>query len=455
MYSRHRRQAGVVFAVVEIVLTLASFEAAYRLRAAAPFDRNFFLDPPVRALLAATAVSLWAGLALWIGVYGRIVTAGRWALFQDTFQQVALGGIGMVLVEYLARLDLSRSFLGLFAAISGASLLLLRWNAEPLARKFRREFGATRYVLLVGSGERAARLERLLADSAEHGVRLVSAIPESEAPARVPELLNRQIVDEIIFAVDPSRLAELEELFLLCDEEGVRTRVAVDLFPHVNSDVYLERLGQAPLLTFAASPHDELRLAAKRAIDLLAAIPAALLLAPFLAAVAVAIRATSKGPAIFRQVRCGLNGRPFVFYKFRSMIENADELKASLEHLNERTTAFKISNDPRLTPLGRWLRKFSIDELPQLWNVIRGDMSLVGPRPAVPQEVDRYERWQRRRLRMRPGLTCLWAIEGRDRLDFETWMRLDLAYIDNWSLTLDLEILLKTIPHVLTGRGAH
>jgi len=255
--------------------------------------------------------------------------------------------------------------------------------------------------------------------------------------------------------VDRSRLASLEDQLLLCDEDGVRTRVAVDFFPHVNSEVYLDRLDHAPLLTFAAAPHDEIRLFAKRIVDVVLAAAGLVLLAPVLGGVALLIRITSPGPAIFRQVRCGLNGRRFVFYKFRSMVANAEEMKGALSHLNEKAVAFKIAKDPRLTGLGRYLRRFSIDELPQLWNVLRGDMSLVGPRPAVPEEVEHYQRWQRRRLRMRPGLTCLWALEGRDTLDFETWMRKDMEYIDNWSLALDWKIILRTIPRVLSGRGAN
>jgi len=263
------------------------------------------------------------------------------------------------------------------------------------------------------------------------------------------------VVDEIIFAVGSESLAELEEVFLLCDQEGVRTRVVVDFFPHGNSSVSLDRFGGTPLLTFSAAPDDEIRLLVKRLTDVAMAAAGLLVLAPFMAIVAVLIRLTSPGPAIFRQVRCGLNGRRFVFYKFRSMCRNAEEMKASLAHLNTRETVFKIPHDPRLTPLGRYLRKFSIDEWPQLWNVLRGDMSLVGPRPAVPGEVDQYKLWQRRRLRMRPGLTCLWAVSGRDKVDFETWMKLDMQYIDNWSLALDWKIILRTIPRVLIGHGAN
>jgi exopolysaccharide biosynthesis polyprenyl glycosylphosphotransferase len=254
--------------------------------------------------------------------------------------------------------------------------------------------------------------------------------------------------------VNSESLPGLEDTFLLCDEEGIRTRVAADFFPHVNSRMTLDRFGTAPLLTFSAAP-DDLRLVVKRAFDIAISLAVLVVCSPFVALIAALIRLTSPGPVIFKQLRCGLNGRHFQFYKFRSMVRNAEELKAEIAHLNEKTTAFKIPHDPRFTPIGKWLRKFSIDELPQFFNVLRGDMSLVGPRPAVPSEVEKYERWQRRRLRMRPGLTCLWAIRGRDKLDFDTWMKMDMEYIDNWSLLLDFKIILKSIPYVMTGRGAH
>jgi exopolysaccharide biosynthesis polyprenyl glycosylphosphotransferase len=282
-----------------------------------------------------------------------------------------------------------------------------------------------------------------------------ATICEEKCAEELPKLLSRQVVDEVIFQVDSSKLPGLDEVFLQCDEEGVRTRIAIDFFPHVNSDVTLDRVGDAPLLTFSAAPLDDLRLVLKRFLDIVVSAVALVVLSPVIVICAALIKLTTPGPIIFRQSRCGLNGRRFTLYKFRSMVENADRMKPQLEHLSERQIAFKLSRDPRVTMVGRWLRKFSIDELPQLYNVLRGDMSLVGPRPPLPEEVDRYERWQRRRLRMRPGLTCLWAVAGRDRIDFNAWMRMDISYIENWSLKLDWSIILRTIPHVLAGRGAH
>jgi lipopolysaccharide/colanic/teichoic acid biosynthesis glycosyltransferase len=191
-------------------------------------------------------------------------------------------------------------------------------------------------------------------------------------------------------------------------------------------------------------------------VDVVVAAFSLVLLVPLLIAIASAIRITSPGDILFRQTRCGLGGRRFILYKFRSMVNNAEQLRAELHQLNERDgPAFKISDDPRITPVGRLLRRFSLDELPQLWNILRGDMSFVGPRPAIPDEVERYEPWQRRRLRMRPGLTCIWVLEGRSDVDFHRWIQLDLAYIDNWSLWLDCKIFFRTIPIVISGKGAY
>ena len=469
MFSRHHRKARLLFGLSDVLVTALAFEAAYQTRRLLPFlEHDFYLQRPVKALLLGASVVAWVVLGYWLDVYDRLDSAHPRVILRDTFRQCAVGFVVVLVLQYSLRLDLSRAFLLLFGAYSWMFLCLFRWKAGSLVGVVRREFASPHYVMVVGLGDRARKLGESLEQSAKYGIRLVGFLADEAGPpvqlskayevhplSSLNELLRRHVIDEIIFAVDSHRLADLEECFLLCDEEGVRTRVAVDFFPHVNSDIYLDRLGSAPLLTFSAAPHDEVRLLVKRVIDVILAAAALVLLLPIMFIVAMLIRLTSKGPAIFRQERCGLNGRRFVFYKFRSMCDGAEDMKASLQHLNEKETAFKIPDDPRLTRVGRYIRKFSIDEWPQLWNVIRGDMALVGPRPAVPQEVENYKRWQRRRLRMRPGLTCLWAISGRDNLDFETWMKLDMQYIDTWSLALDWKIILRTIPQVLLGKGAH
>jgi len=471
MFRGHRRKVRILFGLLDILIVGLAFELAYLTRARMELARTFFLTPAESALLMGVSMVVWVALGYWWELYDRIDSAHPRVILRDTFRQCLMGVASLILFEYLDRMDLSRPFVALFAGYAWVILCLVRLNSGRILRLLRREFGAAHYVMIAGLGEPARRLGRQLEGEAQYGIRLSGFLADSTDPptdevklegrypvyplAKLPEMLRREVIDEVIFAVDSRRLAELEEILLLCDEEGVRTRVAVDFFPHVNSQVYLDRLGTSPLLTFSATPHDEIRLLVKRLTDIVLAGAALVLLFPAMLVVALIIRITSPGPAIFRQVRCGLNGRRFVFYKFRSMCDNAHGMRDSLKHLSERRLAMKIPDDPRLTGVGRWLRKFSIDEIPQLWNVMKGDMSLVGPRPAVPEEVEQYQRWQRRRLRMRPGLTCLWAVCGRDAVDFETWMKLDMQYIDSWSLALDWKIILLTIPQVVTGRGAH
>lgn len=196
-------------------------------------------------------------------------------------------------------------------------------------------------------------------------------------------------------------------------------------------------------------------IALKRLLDIAAAATGLLLLSPLLIGVAVAIKLTSKGPIFFKQVRVGMHGAHFSLLKFRSMVINAEEIKERLMKFNEQTgPVFKLRNDPRITGIGRFIRKYSIDELPQLINILRGDMSVVGPRPAIPSEVAQYKPWQRRRLSVRPGLTCYWQVGGRNQIGFDEWMQLDLRYIDNWSLAVDFALILQTVPVVVTGKGA-
>ena len=470
MFDHHKKRAFLLFAAADVILTIIAFEAAYQTRVFLPLPRVFFITTPIKALLLGFVLVTWLLLGRSIGAYARLYGSNTRAAIVDTLRQVLFGGLALIVFIYFLRMDISRPFIALFVVYDFVMLSVYRAAAGRLRGWVRKQFGAEFFCVVVGEGREAREVARSIEDAGEFGVRLLSYVDlggsegetielREQYPVKrldeLEKLLRDDVVDEVFFVVDASKLGELEEIFLLCDEEGVRTRVATHFFPHVNSQVFLDRFGDLPLLTFSTTPHDEMRLLLKRTADVaLAGLSLAILAVP-MALIAVAIKATSSGPVIFAQTRCGLNGRRFRFYKFRSMVENAEALKKELMHLNEKDgPAFKISADPRLTPIGGILRRYSIDEWPQFWNILRGDMSFVGPRPAVPQEVEQYETWQRRRMRMRPGLTCLWAIRGRDRLDFDNWMRMDLEYIDNWSLWLDLKIVLYSIPMVLAGRGA-
>ena len=434
--------------------------------------REFLLGPAARVLLELAALAAVAASGLVTGVYSRIYSAGNPSPVRDTARQAVVAVLPLLAVLYLLNLEVpvSRLFLALFFAYLTALQIAQRAVAVRFRGSLRRALGDVASVVLVGDGKRTLRIGQELEKHEQQGLRLLAIVDcgtcmgtEANLRRRYPvhavstmaRVLVEHPVDVVLFAVSSEQLRSLESVFALCDEHGVRTQVVADFLPLAHSRVHFDRLGDRPLLTFSVAPHDDIRLAAKRGLDAaLAALSLAALSVPMMI-VALLIRATSKGPALFRQERCGLNGRIFTCYKFRSMVEDAESRRKEVEHLNEKDgPAFKMRADPRVTPLGRFLRRFSIDEWPQFWNVLRGEMSIVGPRPAVPSEVGRYETWQRRRLRMRPGLTCLWAIRGRDRVDFESWMEMDLEYINTWSLALDMKILALTVPTVISGRGA-
>jgi exopolysaccharide biosynthesis polyprenyl glycosylphosphotransferase len=476
MFQSQQRKTKILFGLSDIVFTAIAFELAYRFRQWLQLDLRFYLLPHVKTLLSTFCIITWVVAGYRLNVYGKLDAMRPPVILRDSVRQAAYATVAIVLFIVFGPFGpqqprISRVFLSSFILLSWLFLICFRMATRNLIPAVSRRFGVERYVLVVGLGERAERLGRNLEAYYDQGLRIFGflAPPRFQpAPANVRigrtykvfplddlrNLLAKHVIDEIHFAVESDQLPALEEVFLWCDEEGVCSRLAVDFFPHVNSELALERLGNTPLLTFTAAPDDELLLLTKRMIDIAVAAVSIVVLSPLLLLIALLVRLTSPGPIIFSQIRCGLNGRAFTFYKFRSMVVNAEQRFHEVAHLTQRDVATKIPNDPRLTLIGKWLRKFSLDELPQLFNVLKGDMSLVGPRPAIPSEVAQYQRWQRRRLRMRPGLTCLWALQGRDHVDFETWMRMDLEYIDNWSLGLDARIMLLTIPEVLSGRGA-
>jgi len=472
MFTRRAKLLWLLLLFSDLILLALAFEIAYLARANVPGLRLFYLNPEVAGTLLLTAGVLWTGIGTALQVYRRAASFRPGPLFRLPVSQAFWFGLTLPTAIYLLKLgEVSRSFLALFVFLALLLQAVYRLLAPRMRQFLRQEFTAPRNYLIVGTGPKAVELARCIEQNEDHGDRILGFVWEAEKKqepaealslgkpvwdlASLPAMLEQHIVDEVLVAVSKEQLEKLEDLLLTCEEQGIKTRVLVDFFPHLRSDISLDKLEHLPLLTFSRTPENEYLLFLKQAMDLALGVVVLVVSAPLLAAIALLVRLTSPGPAIYRQLRCGLNGRKFWFYKFRSMYLDADQMQEQVAHLNEMDgPVFKSSRDPRVTPLGRFLRRTSLDEFPQLFNILRGDMSFVGPRPPLPQEVAQYEKWQRRRLRMKPGLTCLWVLEGRNQLNFARWMKLDMEYIDNWSLSLDLKILLLTVPHVLTGRGA-
>jgi exopolysaccharide biosynthesis polyprenyl glycosylphosphotransferase len=362
---------------------------------------------------------------------------------------------------------LSRLLFALYLTTAFALLVANRVALRLVARSARRRGYNTRTYAVVGVGEAAEDVVEGIRVHREWGFRFAGHILPEGAPApagepvlgrlgELEEILNRNALDLVIFAAERERLEDIEEAVLLCEERGVAVKVSLNLFPSRIARVSVEDVEGMPMLSFETTPHEILPLLMKRVFDVVVSAAVLVVLAPLLALVAAAIKLDSPGPVFFRQRRVGLNGRAFWLYKFRSMVADAEERLHLVRELNEMDgPVFKSRSDPRITAVGRWLRKFSLDEFPQFWNVLRGEMSVVGPRPPLPDEVARYKRWQRRRLSVRPGITCTWQVSGRSEVDFHEWMELDLQYIDTWSFWGDVQIVLRTIPAVLFGKGAH
>jgi exopolysaccharide biosynthesis polyprenyl glycosylphosphotransferase len=283
-------------------------------------------------------------------------------------------------------------------------------------------------------------------------------MPDSTVIEQLNSAIADEAVDEVLVALPMDKYGPLVETIVRhCEEQGIIVRVRTQMSNLHVARSYVDELQGVPVVTIQSGPPDSWQLAAKRLIDVVVSMGLLLALAPLLATVVLLIRLDSPGPIFFAQERVGFNKRRFRIFKFRTMVEGSHQQQRMLEELNEADgPVFKIKNDPRVTRVGRFLRRFSIDELPQLFNVLKGDMSLVGPRPLPIRDVKRIDvLWHKRRFSIKPGITCLWQVNGRSNIGFDEWVRLDLDYIDRWSLGLDMKILMKTIPVVFRGSGAY
>jgi exopolysaccharide biosynthesis polyprenyl glycosylphosphotransferase len=395
------------------------------------------------------------------GFYNRSIITTRLRTAWQLFRACTACVLAVILAMFLAKEELARWVVIMFGLISFVLILAkenLSWyyqEAKAGNSRFRKR------LIVVGAAEDTAKLwtgHAGRAGKTPEGIEVVARLNLNETS--VDQLItevHRHSANGVVISAKHTYFGHVEKAIQACELEGVEAWLLADFFNTQLSRTMLDDYYGRPMLIFRSAPEESWQGLAKQVLDVSAAFVLLVLLSPLFLAMVALIRWTSRGPAMFRQQRSGLNGRPFTMLKFRSMVSDAEQRRQELEALNEMAgPVFKISDDPRITPVGRFLRKYSIDELPQLLNVLRGEMSLVGPRPLPVDEVQRFDDFaHRRRLSVKPGLTCLWQISGRNNVkDFKDWVRLDLEYIDNWSLWLDIKILFRTIPVVLSGTGA-
>jgi exopolysaccharide biosynthesis polyprenyl glycosylphosphotransferase len=411
----------------------------------------------------------WHGLFSITGMYApeRMSRIG-YASVVDLAKVAAAGATAVWVVAAVAPLPLQTAAT---LSVSGLLACVISWLARVALQRIRQRRGS-RHLLIVGTNARALAMAKRVQFAPEAGYRLVGFVDQPwpggaqivQSGYRIvsdfngfADFLKDQVVDEVLICTPLKSLYDRTSTLLRqCEEQGITVRFAPDPFSPLIGHVHVDHFAGQAVLTVDSGRQTTSRLVAKRCIDICGSVVVLLLAAPLMFAIAAIIKLSSSGPAMFVQQRVGLNKRRFSFYKFRTMVADAEKRLPDLEQRNEVSgPVFKIRHDPRVTRIGRFLRRSSLDELPQLFNVLKGDMSLVGPRPlAVRDYRGISEDWHRRRLSVRPGITCLWQVQGRNSIPFDRWMELDLEYIDNWSLWLDCKILLRTIPAVLSGAGA-
>jgi exopolysaccharide biosynthesis polyprenyl glycosylphosphotransferase len=454
--------------LVDACLFGLSFWVAYALRSDPQIVAWLHLTPlPDETLDSPKLVWLYAALIPAAPLilesqnfYNRPLLGPRRAILWPLFKGCVITTIGLVLAMYVFHFVTPRGMMAFFGVISFSVVYvkeeLVRW---ALHSKLAQSQSKRRFVL-VGTSREIVRMRQELKQHAHEGVEIMAELNLIETPVQqIVNLLHDHSVFGVILSAKHTNFEQVEYVIRACELEGVEVWLIADFFSTQISRTSFDELVGRPLLVFRTTPEASWQGVAKQLADLSGAFLLLVFLSviPVIPLIALAIKFTSPGPVFFRQKRSGINGKPFTIYKFRTMITNAEQFKHELEAMNEMSgPVFKVTNDPRITPIGKFLRKYSLDELPQLFNVLRGEMSLVGPRPLPVDEVRRFDNLaHRRRLSVKPGLTCLWQISGRNQIsDFKEWVRLDLEYIDNWTIWLDLKILFLTLPVVLRGTGA-
>jgi exopolysaccharide biosynthesis polyprenyl glycosylphosphotransferase len=480
MVARHGQITNLALKVTDLLLMLGALSLSivinYAPEAPIPVPEYAvdFLSTRIKvanALLCGFMMIVWYILFNLQGVYRSHRLSNLLEELKEIGGAVVLGSVTLLMVAQIGRWQTitlwTASCVGLIAfGLIGAMRILLRLNLRRLRLRGRN----IKTLLIIGGGTRAQWFASQIRKRSDLGYRIlgyldtderfengVSDIPWLGEINNLPGIIANDVVDEVFIALPiKSQYSHIEAVINLLEEQGIMVHLFSDPFPHQLAQSRPSEFAGAPLLSLHSAPPLTWKTEAKRLIDIVTAAVFLVLLAPLFVLVALLIKLDSAGPVFFIQERVGFNKRRFRMFKFRTMMSDAEARMKEIEHLNEKSgPIFKIRNDPRITRVGKWLRKTSIDELPQLVNVLFGDMSVVGPRPLSVRDAVRMEwAWQKRRFSVKPGLTCLWQVSGRSNLSFEQWMQLDLEYIDRWSLVLDILILLRTVPAILLARGA-
>jgi exopolysaccharide biosynthesis polyprenyl glycosylphosphotransferase len=413
-----------------------------------------------------------------LGMYDSFRTQRFSQIFAKTIQASLTGTCGIIFIMYLLHMDaVSRLFLGFFTIYQVLFLTACKALLFYTLRHNRQRDYNSRNVLIIGSRERASDVIKEITANPGSGYRIHGCLETADMKKHVgkivtdnvpvigtmdefKEILHREVIDEILFAIPLKKVTNIHDVILFAENMGINVRILPDfqiqriMYYPETAKVYIDSFLGIPTMSLSSTPTKDTELVLKTLIDYTVAALGILILSPLFILVGLAIKATSTGPIFFKQTRSGLNGRDFTLYKFRTMVADAENMKKDLSSTNEMDgPVFKMKKDPRVTTIGLFLRKTSFDELPQLVNILKGEMSLVGPRPPLPAEVAQYHNWQRRRLSMKPGLTCIWQVSGRNDISFEQWMKMDLEYIDKWSLFLDIKLLGLTVKEVLASKG--
>ena len=472
MIRRHTAALHLALALTDAALAIALFIGLSVVRFGADGWRSTWDAADIDGILAAVAYSLTLVTLLWVrGLYRlRVRWSPRREAIDILFAIMMLAVVVFTALFILKLPNVSRLFLVTLFPAQAVLTIVVR-TAIRLAFVHARTRGFNmRYMLIVGANAQAADFADAVVRHRELGLEPIGHLASARDRANggdrqvrrpilgeiseIEDVLHSGVVDEVAICLTTDDLDVVEPIARLCQDEGRVVRIPMAHPGPVVPGGTLEDFDGIEVLSLVYGPDRTIGMIVKRAIDVVLASVALVLLTPLLVVVAARIRHRDGPPVFFRQTRLGLHGRPFQVVKFRTMVTDAEARLDELAHANEISgPAFKVTDDPRLTRTGRWLRSTSIDELPQLINVVRGEMSLVGPRPPLPREVDAYDIWHRRRLSMQPGITGLWQVAARRDPDFDRWVRLDLDYIDRWSLWLDLKIMLRTIPAMLAGEG--